>query len=308
MTLRPETALILSSIDYTSIATFPKHLDPCIDEAVNQPNVLNCILQQPEVLTAPGLSLLSQPDLIAAVTNPDSLRGIDANARQAVAKCIRAAATIEGESLTDATPIPGVRIPTVASGMPQIPIPFGIQLPTIDLGTNTIEFQEIIPGIKPPSIPMIIPFLDKLPLLPGWTIRDNTGAVLNEGMRLPMIEIPREIFGIKIPDFLPGSALGGEALGAYETAEPDNQYSFDDPEESIHSGTEMEIYPERDSLDEFSVISNIPGGAQDFDEFGETGYPEEMALMPESDRSLEMDEEMELGIDDTAGLEEEFET
>lgn len=322
MTLRPETALILSSIDYTSIATFPEHLDPCIDEAVNQPNVLNCILQQPEVLTAPGLSLLSKEDLIRTVTDPESLRQIDANAREAVAKCIRAAATIEGESLTDATPVPGVRIPTVASGQPQIPIPFGIKLPELAMGTNTIEFQEIIPGIKPPSIPMIIPFFEKLPLLPGWTIRDKTGMVLNEGMKLPLVEVPREIFGIKIPDFLPRGALGYEAPGPYETAEPDNQYSFDNPDEEIHSGPEVDIYPERGELDAFSAISNMTGGTEEYDEFGELGdpyhrvgaggdygeYPEEMTLMPESDGSLEMDEEMELGIDDTAGLEEEFET
>ena len=313
MTLRPETALILSSIDYTSIATFPGHLDPCIEEAVNQPNVLNCILQQPEVMTAPGLATLSREELVGVVTDPSSLRRIDANAREAVAKCIRAAATIEGESLTDATPIPGVRIPTVASGMPQIPIPFGIKLPTIDLGTNTIEFQEIIPGIKPPSIPMIIPFLDKLPLLPGWTIRDSTGAVLNEGMRLPLVEIPREIFGIKIPDFLQRGDLGGEALDAYQTAEPENQYSFDNPDEEIFSGTEVTTYPERGALDEFSVIS--PGEFDELDELGDpyhdttySEYPEEMALAPESSATLEIDEEMELGMGDTAGLEEEFET
>lgn len=311
MTLRPETALILSSIDYTSIATFPEHLDPCIEEAVNQPNVLNCILNQPEVMTAPGLALLSQEELIRTVTDPGSLRGIDVNARQAVAKCIRAAATIEGESLTDATPIPGVRIPTVASGQPQIPIPFGVAIPTIDLGTNTIEFQEIIPGIKPPTIPLVIPFMEKLPLLPGWTIRDRGGAVLNEGMRLPLVEVPREIFGIKIPDFLPKVAPGNDALDAYEEPEPENQYSFDNPDEEIFSGAEIEVYPERGELDAFSVIT-----PEEYEEFSELGDPfheggsgtEEMALSSESDGTLEMDEEMELGIDDTAGLEEEFET
>jgi hypothetical protein len=165
MALRPETALILSSIDYTSIATFPEHLDPCIEEAVSQPQVLNCIMQQPEVMTAPGLAAMSPDEVMQVLTDPASLRRIDVNAREAVAKCIRAAATIEGEALSDATPIPGVRIvkPEVAAvtEIPQIPIPFGIKLPTIDLGTNTIEFQEIIAGIKPPSIPMLIPFFEK---------------------------------------------------------------------------------------------------------------------------------------------------
>jgi len=309
MTLRPETALILSSIDYTSIARFPEHLDPCIEEAVNQPQVMGCIMRQPEVMTAPGLSMMSPDEIVRVVSDPTSLRKIDVNAREAVAKCIRAAATIEGEALSDATPIPGVRIPTVESGQPQIPIPFGVKLPTIDLGGNTIEFQEVIAGIKPPSVPMIIPFMEKLPLLPGWTIRDNTGAVVNEGMKLPLVEIPREIFGIKIPDFLPSRSLG--SLGAYETAEPDNQYSFDDPEESIHRGMEVEIYPDED-LDEMSVFDMQDDLGDPFHDADESIYDTGDAVDPFhdglSDDSLEIDEEMQLGIRDTAGLEEEFET
>ena len=50
---------------------------------------------------------------------------------------------------------------------------------------NTIEFQEIIPGIKPPRVPLVIPGLEKLPLLPGWTVRNPRGVVVNEGMKLP---------------------------------------------------------------------------------------------------------------------------
>ena len=317
MTLRPETALILSSIDYTSIATFPEHLDPVIEEAVHQPRILDCMLSQPEVMTAPKLSLLSHEDLIRTITDPASLRTLDVNAREAIAKCIRAAATIEGESLTDATPIPGVRIPKVESGQPQIPIPFGVKIPTVSMGTNTIEFQEVIPGIKPPAIPMVIPFMDKLPLLPGWTIRDRTGKVLNEGMKLPLVEVPREVFGIKIPEFLPASSLGYDELGGYDEGEPDNQYSFDNPDEEIYSGTQTDIYPERGELDDFSVISPEEFGA--IEELGDpfqedTGagdygaFPEEMTLEPESDSTLEMDEEMELGVEDTSGLEEELET
>lgn len=314
MTLRPETALILSSIDYTSIATFPERLDPCIEEAVSQPQVLNCILQQPEVATAPGLAMMSTDELMQVVTDPASLRHLDVNAREAIAKCVRAAATIEGEALSDPTPVPGVRIPKVESGQPQIPIPFGVKLPTIDLGGNTIEFQEVIAGIKPPSIPMILPFFEKLPLLPGWTIRDRTGKVLNEGMKIPLVEIPREIFGIQIPGFLPREALGG-SLDAYEEEEPDNQYSFDDPEETIKRGMQVEIYPDDDdfdSLDEMSVFDMQEDDLSDpFHDGDEPVYDEDL-IDPYhdglSDDSLEIDEEMQLSVEDTSGLEEEFET
>jgi len=53
-------------------------------------------------------------------------------------------------------------------------------LSTVGLKPNemdTIEFQEIIPGIKPPRVPLVIPGMDKLPLLPGWTVRAPNGAV-----------------------------------------------------------------------------------------------------------------------------------
>jgi len=317
MTLRPETALILSSIDHTSIATFPEHLDPCIEEAVMQPQVMNCIMQQPEVMTAPSLAMLAPGEVMQVVADTASLRRLDPNAREAIAKCIRAAATIEGEALSDPTPIPGVRIPKVESGQPQIPIPFGVKLPSLNLGTNTIEFQEIIAGIKPPSIPMLLPFFEKLPMLPGWTIRDSTGKILNEGMRIPMVEVPREIFGIKIPDFLRGGALGDYDVGAYETPEPDNQYSFDDPEETMRSGMEMDIYPDRgEALDEMSVMDmqDLSDPFHDADD----GYIDDSVFEASdvidpyhdglSDDSLETDEEMQLGIGDTSGLEEEFET
>ncbi len=52
---------------------------------------------------------------------------------------------------------------------------------------NTVEFQELIPGIKLPAIPLIIPGLEKLPLLPGWTVKSPAGAVLAEGARLPTL-------------------------------------------------------------------------------------------------------------------------
>ncbi len=52
---------------------------------------------------------------------------------------------------------------------------------------NTIEFQELIPGIKPPRVPILIPGLEKLPLLPGWIIRDPAGGVINAGIRIPVL-------------------------------------------------------------------------------------------------------------------------
>ena len=52
---------------------------------------------------------------------------------------------------------------------------------------NTIEFQEIIPGVKPPRVPILIPGLEKLPLLPGWIIRDPAGRVINAGIRIPVL-------------------------------------------------------------------------------------------------------------------------
>ena len=58
----------------------------------------------------------------------------------------------------------------------------GIELEDAD----TIEFQEIIPGITPPKIPLLIPGLEKLPLLPGWTVRDPGGKVLNQGARISL--------------------------------------------------------------------------------------------------------------------------
>jgi hypothetical protein len=52
---------------------------------------------------------------------------------------------------------------------------------------NTIEFQELIPGIKPPRVPILIPGLEKIPLLPGWIIRDPEGNIINAGIRIPVL-------------------------------------------------------------------------------------------------------------------------
>ena len=52
---------------------------------------------------------------------------------------------------------------------------------------NTIEFQELIPGIKPPRVPILVPGMENLPLLPGWIIRDPAGRVINAGIRIPVL-------------------------------------------------------------------------------------------------------------------------
>jgi len=52
---------------------------------------------------------------------------------------------------------------------------------------DTIEFQELIPGIRPPAIPLLFGGMENLPQLPGLTIRDPSGAVIGEGMRIPTL-------------------------------------------------------------------------------------------------------------------------
>ena len=68
---------------------------------------------------------------------------------------------------------------------------------------DTIEFQEIVPGIKPPAIPLVIGGLEKLPQLPGMTVRNPAGAVIAEGMRIPTLgETSESALGVlgMIPD------------------------------------------------------------------------------------------------------------
>lgn len=103
---------------------------------------------------------------------------------------------------------------------------FGINLGEL----NTIEFQELIPGVKLPALPLLIPGLEKLPMLPGLTIRDPGGAVLAEGYRLPTLE---------------GEKEGGEVLGPGEGSAgaayyPEERYY---PEEMILEETEGAIEP-----------------------------------------------------------------
>lgn len=76
---------------------------------------------------------------------------------------------------------------------------------------NTIEFQELIPGIKPPRVPLLIPLLESLPLLPGWTIRDPAGNIINKGIDLPVLMIPpkTERPPVREPEFRDSCAVEG---------------------------------------------------------------------------------------------------
>jgi hypothetical protein len=66
-------------------------------------------------------------------------------------------------------------------------VPVGMPGPMPHGAPSTIEAPEIIPGIKPPRVPQLIPSLEKLPLLPGWTIRNREGTVVAHGAPLPTI-------------------------------------------------------------------------------------------------------------------------
>jgi hypothetical protein len=63
---------------------------------------------------------------------------------------------------------------------------------------STIEAPEIIPGIKPPRIPLLTPELANIPLLPGWVIRDADGRIV-AGRAPDTIEFQEIIPGIKPP-------------------------------------------------------------------------------------------------------------
>ena len=63
---------------------------------------------------------------------------------------------------------------------------------------STIEAPEIIPGIKPPRIPLLTPELAKIPLLPGWVIRDADGRIVAGGVP-DTIEFQEIVPGIKPP-------------------------------------------------------------------------------------------------------------
>ena len=69
---------------------------------------------------------------------------------------------------------------------PAVPEPVPEPVPPAD-EMFTIEFQELIPGITPPRVPLLIPGLESLPLLPGWIVRDAAGNIVNKGAELPTL-------------------------------------------------------------------------------------------------------------------------
>lgn len=211
----------------------------------------------------------------------DDLRKADVDVREAVAKAIITVAVAEAGEISTPTPIPGVVMPKPETGLPMVPITIPtmvLKIPEAEIeGANTIEFQELIPGIKPPAIPLLIPGLEKLPLLPGWTIRNPEGRVVSEGARIPTL--PPGIIGIPIPEELPGEALGpGESLAILgdEYLAPEEEYY---PEEAILEETGMEIAP--------TVPAEMLGG--NMLELGNEDGDEDMVLSVElEEESLEL--------------------
>ena len=185
MVMRAETVFILSSLDKSTLAEFPEELDPCVDEALREPEVINRI----STITGP-------------IASAKSLRSLPVQTREQVAEQILAVTVPAAIAASDPTPIPGIVIPKSETGLMPVPVPVpGIEIPDVKVpGAHTIEFQELIPGLKPPEIPILIPGLEKLPLLPGWTVRDDAGAVVSEGMRIPTL---KGLPSIPIPEPLP---------------------------------------------------------------------------------------------------------
>jgi len=224
--MRPETVFILSSLDVRTLAEFPPVLDPCVNEALRNEKVIT--------------------EMAGKEYSVASLRKADVNVREAVAKAILNVAVAEVGEIATPTPIPGVVMPKPETGLTPLPLTIPTMVPKIPEagieGANTIEFQELIPGIKPPAIPLLIPGLEKLPLLPGWTIRTPEGRVVSEGARIPTL--PPGIIGIPIPEEMPGEGPGPGALAILGADEeylaPEEEYY---PEESILEETGMEIAP-----------------------------------------------------------------
>lgn len=230
--MRPGTALILSGIDGAMLAKFPREIDPCVNEVLRDPDVLNAMFADPKLMSRSDFVNIvsdavvreypeiatSTPDVRslpvvsvaakiapASVVTADDVRRADVDVREAVARAIQTVTIPEAMRITTPTAVPGVVTPKPETGLPPLPIIF----PTIvakspdvmPRGMCTIELQELIPGIKPPAIPLLLPGLEKLPLLPGWTIRDPEGKILNQGADLPTL--PQGIRGIPVPRELP---------------------------------------------------------------------------------------------------------
>jgi len=95
-----------------------------------------------------------------------------------------------GETCPARPPAPPTPTPPTTPPAPPTPTPHG--------EPSTIEAPEIIPGIKPPRVPLLVKELKNLPLLPGWVIRDADGNVV-AGKEPDTIEFQEIIPGIKPP-------------------------------------------------------------------------------------------------------------
>jgi len=230
--MRPETVLILSGIDATTLAKFPRELDPCVNETLRDPEVLNALFtdhklmsrgdfvnmvskavvrEYPEIATStpdihsPQIVFIAEKIAPASVITADDIRHTNIDVREEVARIIQTVTVPEAIRITTPTVVPGVVTPNPETGLPPVPFVFSpgvMRVPDVtSKGVCTIELQEIIPGIKPPAIPLLLPGLEKLPLLPGWTIRDQVGKVVNKGADLPTL--PQGMMGIPIPPEMP---------------------------------------------------------------------------------------------------------
>jgi hypothetical protein len=171
--------------------------------------------------SSPGEGGYIAPDLEDVSQLPEDIR-------QEIADEIQDVTVPEADEWSEEGPIPGTVVPMPETGLPAIPIPiFGINVAKMVGWTGrTVEFQEIIPGLRPTPIPWVIPPLgeipiigpilvpveqrsplaeipiigpmlasiEKIPLLPGFIIRGDDGKVENEGMRLPTV--PRGMVGL----------------------------------------------------------------------------------------------------------------
>jgi len=186
MPLRAETVFILSSLNKSTLAEFPAELDPCVDEALGYPEIIK-----------------RMSTITGQINTAEALRKLTVQVREQVAEQILAVTVPAAVLISDPTPIPGIVTPKTETGLPPVPVPLpGIVIPEVKVpGAYTIEFQELIPGLKPPALPMLIPGLENLPLLPGWTVRDSKGAAVKEGVRIPTLI--KGLPGIPIPGPLP---------------------------------------------------------------------------------------------------------
>jgi len=130
----------------------------------------------------------------------------------------------------------------------------GIDTDTMD----KLEFQELIPGVKLPDMPLpVAGILDKLPVLPGFKIKNPAGNVIGEGMKIPTL-------------FNEGTPANGS-----ETLAGGNQYFPDYAQAASY---------EPDMYEEPAVLGNMSAEEMEFAEL-------ELGVSAESVVDVELDEE-----------------